>query len=305
MWIIILIVFLVIIIIGVVAATQDEQKTQERGEEMKQALVSIPDFTPSTKIVGVKNLYTFAIDNERQKVLFMLGTTPKQFGFEDIISVELIEDNQIISQKSTGRTIGGALIGGVVAGGVGAIVGGLSGSSKQENLHSSVKVKILLRNSSVPSIEIPCFDVSTMTLDGKPVKDIDVTYRQGKAQATRITDILTVIIDAVDRAIEAQKASAPSNNGSVAEEIAKLAVLKEKGILTEEEFAAQKAKLLGGEQAVNTPAPLKIELPQGNPLDDELRNLIVSGKKVEAYKLYKDSTGVDLTKAVEYVNSLI
>jgi hypothetical protein len=39
--------------------------------------------------------------------------------------------------------------------------------------------------------------------------------------------------------------AAASSGGSVADEIAKLAALRDKGLLTEAEFQAQKAKLLG------------------------------------------------------------
>lgn len=302
MWIVI-VVIVAFILIGVIAGTAESKKETERGEAMKEALVSIPDFTPTMKIAGAKNLFTFATDNEHQKILYMPGTNPQVYNYEDIISVELIEDNEIVSKKSTGRTIGGAVLGGVVAGGVGAIVGGLSGASKQHQLHSSVKVKILLRNNAVPSIELNCFDAKTMTIDGKPVTGEDMLYRQGICQAKRITDTLTVIIDAVDRAMTAQQRQAPVVMGSVAEEIAKLAALREKGILTEEEFSAQKSKLLAGEQPANPSGPLKLVLPK-DPLDDELKEIIATKGILKAIVRYKEMTGADLATAKAYVESL-
>ena len=50
-------------IIGITKAKEDEKRKKERGEEMKKRISSMPDFTPSTKIVGVDNLYTFMVDN--------------------------------------------------------------------------------------------------------------------------------------------------------------------------------------------------------------------------------------------------
>lgn len=41
-------------------------------------------------------------------------------------------------------------------------------------------------------------------------------------------------------------AAAPAGSGSTVEQLKELAALKEQGILTEQEFAAQKAKILGG-----------------------------------------------------------
>ena len=303
MWIFIAIIIVAGIIGGIATISSENKKTKERGDTMKQALINVPEFSPSMKFFGIKNLFTFATDNEHLKILYLTGTTPQMFNYEDIISVELIENDQVVSKKSTGRTIGGAIVGSVVAGGVGAVVGGLSGSSKQQNLHSSVKVKILLRNSAVPSIELICFDVKTMTPNGKPVKDDDMYYRQGINQARRIKDILTVIIDAVDKALSSQKQTS-ANGGSVAEEIAKLAVLKEKGILTDDEFLAQKSKLLSGEQSTPVNAPLILELPSGDPFDDELREIIASEGILKAIMKYKEVKGVDLVTAKDYVEAL-
>ena len=303
MWIVIAVIIVGGIIGGIATISSENKKTKERGDTMKLALINIPDFSPSMKIFGIKNLFIFATDNEHQKILYMVGETPQIYNYEDIISVEFIENNHLVSKKSTGRTIGGAIVGTVVAGGVGAIVGGLSGSSKQQNLHSSVIVKILLRNNTDPSIELTCFDAKSMTPDGKPVKDDDILYRQGLNQARRITDTLTVIIDAVDKATAAQKQNM-ANNGSVAEEIAKLAVLKEKGILTEEEFMTQKSKLLEGVAPAGAKVPLKLDLPSSNPFDDELREIIVREGMLKAIMKYKEVKGVDLVTAKEYVESL-
>ena len=175
MWIVIAVIIVGGIIGGIATISSENKKTKERGDAMKQALINIPDFSPSMKIFGIKNLFIFATDNEHQKILYMVGGTPQIYNYEDIISVEFIENNHLVSKKSTGRTIGGAIVGTVVAGGVGAIVGGLSGSSKQQNLHSSVIVKILLRNNTDPSIELTCFDAKSMTPDHCcPLKVVDV-----------------------------------------------------------------------------------------------------------------------------------
>lgn len=65
-------------------------------------------------------------------------------------------------------------------------------------------------------------------------------------EATGIKDIFSIILDIVDKNIAQQKAVPiiqQSNPTSVADELTKLARLKDAGILSEEEFNAQKAKL--------------------------------------------------------------
>ena len=62
-------------------------------------------------------------------------------------------------------------------------------------------------------------------------------YKPGLEKASKITDMVRIIIDEVER-------NTTTNNNSLQSSIAD-ALSKAKGILTEEEFAAQKTKLLG------------------------------------------------------------
>lgn len=67
-------------------------------------------------------------------------------------------------------------------------------------------------------------------------------------EVTGIKDIFAIIIDMVDKKVAQQKIAPvmqPVSSTSVADELTKLAKLKDAGILSEEEFNAQKAKLLG------------------------------------------------------------
>lgn len=131
------------------------------------------------------------------------------------------------------------------------------------------------------------------------------TYKEGLDHANRIVDRVSVIIDAVDRANNTAMAQGPS--GSTADELAKLAALKEKGILTEEEFAEQKKKLLGGLETSNPDSQKKrieISLPKADPIEEEIRNLVMNGQKLEAIKKYKEYTGCELRAALDYVESI-
>ncbi len=269
------------------------------------------DFTPTIKVIGVRNLYTFAVDNEREKILVMIGQYKRFVKFEDLISVELIEDDNVLMAKSTSRTIGGSIIGGALAGGAGMIVGGLSGSSRQVSLHSSVVVKLLIRSASNPSIEIACFDCKTMTIKRNPVKDGSTEehiYRKGMSDAKKIADTLNVIIDAVDRASNAKGPATPvAQPSSVADELLKLAQLKEQGILTDEEFNQQKSKLLNG-ASVSTAGQerKKVNISfEADPFDEQVLSIAASEGKLAAVKFVKDQKGIDLADAKNYVDNLV
>ncbi len=243
----IIIVFILLLGFGARLQEQENLLLNERTQKIETALSSVPNFKATTKILGYKSLYAFAIDDDQKKVFYTTDQEEQYvLSYEDIISVELLEDNQVLSEKSSMRTIGGAVVGGVLAGGAGAIVGGLSGNTKQKQLHSSVVVKLLVRNVTMPTLTISCFDCQTMTLAKKPIKDGDSEmeiYKTGLAHAKQIVDLLHVIIDFVDKK---QGAILPNQSTalSIAEELSKLALLKEQGILTEEEFNQQKTRLL-------------------------------------------------------------
>ena len=229
-----LVVWIIIfIIIAIIAISYEISNKNERATKLNSAIDSTINFTASTTIQGYDARYSFSIDQERRKVLIAFADYNEHktiIDFADIISVELLEDSNTTFSKSTMRTIGGGVVGGVLAGGVGAIVGGLSGDSKGKKKTSRISVKIRIRNQSTPSITIDCYkgEPIDMTSDSQSIKE-----------ARSIVDHVSVIIDMIDR-----ENAATSQTKSIADELEKLCSLKEKGILTEEEFQMQKSKLL-------------------------------------------------------------
>ena len=202
--------------------------------------------TVNTRAVGN---YLFIMD-DFFKVLVIAGESSHEvFNYTDIIEVSYEENGNQLYTKSAGRTVGGAIVGGVLMGGAGAVVGGLSGASKQNKEVKSIDIKILLRSTSRSSCVLHFKDIDRVL---KTKEDADrKMYETFTKNANEAKDILSVIIDNAKQIQVStpvaqplvQQVSSPSS--SVADELAKLAKLKADGILTEEEFQAQKAKLLG------------------------------------------------------------
>lgn len=158
-------------------------------------------FSFSKKILGIGNRYIFGIDENKKCLVYSTEHLIKSVPFKDIVSVEVIQDGKTIHKKSLTRTIGGAVIGGVVAGGAGSIIGGLSGSSKENNRISKILVKIVIRDISNPTLVIPCFDANLMTAERKPLSVDDFLCKTALSQANSIKDSVSVIIDMIDRGI--------------------------------------------------------------------------------------------------------
>lgn len=179
------------------------------------------------------------IDNTNKKVMFLSDVdetyNKKIISFKDIISVEIVENGTTIFSKSTTRTIGGALVGNALMGGAGAVVGGLSGNSKQKGKVKNISVKILVRDVNNPTITI-------VILKEREMDTTSNDYQSLRKFADEIKDVISVIIDVEDKS---EKSIARKIvNTDTTEELMKLAGLKEKGLLTDEEFAKMKARLL-------------------------------------------------------------
>ena len=192
--------------------------------------------------------YLFLMDDFFKVLVLVEPGHHEIINYSDIIEVSYEENGSQLYTKSAGRTIGGAIVGGVLMGGAGAVIGGLSGASKQNKEIKNMDIKILLRSTSRTSCVLHFKDVDRV-LKTKEEADRKLyeTYVQNANQAK---DVLSVIID------DAKQASAPiaqpitqsvvaPASSSVADELAKLAKLKADGILTDEEFRVQKSKLLG------------------------------------------------------------
>ncbi|MBP3773803.1 MAG: SHOCT domain-containing protein [Bacteroidaceae bacterium] len=187
-----------------------------------------------------------AIDGRRKKLLLYnfddLKPEYKVVRYSDLLSVSIVTDGVMVSEKSTARALGGALVGGALLGEAGAVVGGLSGSATHGQKIGRVAVKFLLRDVATPTFEI-------LFLNMMPVKPSAPDYykvERALKKAQEIKDMTSVVIDEVDRTERAGLGTPPSPQPSVsvADELTKLAGLKEQGILSEAEFAAQKTKLL-------------------------------------------------------------
>ena len=223
----------------------DKKKMREREEILDTNISKLHNNKSFIKIVGQKSRYAFLLDTVGRKIYYITTQKNIEVPFDKIISVEIIEDNSVLFSKSA--SVGGAILGGVLAGEAGMIVGGLSGETKKEKNVSKVTVKIKIRDYSAPSLLIECFN-SPELLGNKEIWSTHKVYLEEMHNAQIIADYVGIIIDEIgEKGKEASQKvvqRSSSENPSVADELAKLASLKEQGILTDEEFSTQKEKIL-------------------------------------------------------------
>ena len=212
-------------------------------EQLNSILKNNRNFNP-TKVVcsgeGDYDFCTFYVgaDDVNDKIYCFSGTSGLFFSYEDIVIAEIIVDGKVTETKKS-ASLGGTIVGGVVAGSIGAVIGGTNMATATSAEHVSIiKVHVLLRNSSANSFDIVCYD------GGGAIKTTSPLYKYAYANAQNAFDILRVAIDKVQ--MENTKSSkiemsAPKSN---IQELKELAVLKQQGLITDEEFAAMKAKVI-------------------------------------------------------------
>jgi hypothetical protein len=168
----------------------------------------------------------------------------RTFDFKDILESIIIEDGQDLTTTSRSSQVGRALVGAVLAGGVGAIIGGAGATQEHKTEVNSITLKIVVNDIKNPSFPIEFLTENTTT------KGSD-SYKFAMNNATRCHDTISVIIrqaDEIDNKVS-PKLSSDANPlkdevSSIANELEKLFSLKEKGVLSQEEFEIQKGKLL-------------------------------------------------------------
>lgn len=238
-----------IMLTGIIAAIVNGNAMQaERKEKRQKAnddLKELENFTPSKKLVDAWGL--IAVDDESEQIALKVNQGKIfLYPYSDIIRCEVIENGKTVFSKS--GMVGRAIVGGALAGGTGAVIGGLTAKSNEVKEFESVDFKILLRNSTIPVFTIRFFSASEETMGTKKTVNInDKTYgpklRTALHQLNNWKETIEVIIDKVNSKPEVATATAVSSS-SVADELSKLNELREKGILSADEFETQKKKIL-------------------------------------------------------------
>ena len=194
----------------------------------------------STPAVKAYNDYAFITDDVNEFVAIVTPTSMHLHRYSDIVSISYEENGNDMYNKS----LGGAVVGGLLFGGVGAIVGSNTAKAVKNKKIEMMSIKILLKSTSEPTILLEIYKAGKdrAVLETKNTAD-KIFYEGLMKEVTGIKDIFSIIIDIVDKssAIQSQKAS---SSNSIADELTKLVQLRDAGVLTEEEFQAQKAKLL-------------------------------------------------------------
>lgn len=219
----------------------------EKGSLVKDLIVSnfsADNYVCNFQNYNIINFFSHCVMTDSSKkelaiIIFKNDTILlKRISFSSIISVEQIQNGSTIYQKSLPGTIGRALVGGVLAGGAGAIVGSSTTKQKGSNKCTSLITKIRFSDVVNPSYDIVWYN-------GKGLENMENLDLYTAAQKS--LDIIKAIIANNEAEIQQQtniNEGTKTSTINVADEISKLHKLMTDGIITNEEFEAQKNKIL-------------------------------------------------------------
>lgn len=194
------------------------------------------EFTKGKLSLKAYNDYAFITDDVNGYVFIVTSSKTHFLLYSDVVSIAYEENGSDVYNKS----LGGAVVGGLLFGGVGAIVGGSTAKATQNKEVSEMAIKILKRDTNDPNIRLMIYSGPVLKTKETLAK---TTYGELMKEVAGIKDIFAVIID-LGEAKKQEVSNANHTAGSIADELTKLAKLKEQGILTDEEFDVQKSKLL-------------------------------------------------------------
>lgn len=235
-------IFIGAIVIGVIVAVYQSNNHIKTIEQISKDLNDIDGFNPSNIYVPHDGKSAIAIGDNDKQICFVNNESsfsPTLVSYRDLLSVEIIEDGESITKTSRSSQIGGALLGTVLLGGVGTIIGGLSGNKTTTDKVSSLVLRIVINDTKNPDRYI--------TFLNSESKKSDYGYKIAIENIRKWQSSVNVLIRKADIEDEKNKessAAAQIYKPSNISDLEKLAELRDKGILTDEEFQSEKMKIL-------------------------------------------------------------
>jgi hypothetical protein len=240
-------VLLFVVFIGIVIILNSLTLSSKKNAIQKR-LESLEDFQTTQQVMSLDGSTGIAIDESRKKVCLLVvpeaGVISRVFSYKDLLSSEIHEDGIMLTKTNRMSQLGSALIGGLVFGPLGTVIGGVTGSTRATNKVRGLELRITVNDTQNP------FHVIKFNF-GIAVSQQNMLYKESLEQAQHWHNLIAVLIRRADEddqpaiLVNPPVQEMPRQlSGSLADELRKLADLRDAGVLTADEFVAQKMLLL-------------------------------------------------------------
>jgi len=235
--------FLIALLIPLGIGVANMISVSENKKKLEIETSSIRDFSRTFYFIGSDGKSAIAIDQSQKNIcltdLQHDIVSNRIFSYRDLLSVEILQDGSSVTKTSRTSQAGGALVGGLIFGGVGAVVGALSGTKTTRGKVSRVDLQIVINDPQSP--------VFTVNFQNTEVAQNSSVHKAALSNAREWMGRINIWIRLADKE-DQPKVFELVSAGGVADELRKLADLKEGGVITGDEFELQKQKILSGNQ---------------------------------------------------------
>ncbi len=224
--VLIFVCFMVLVFFVAAKSAKEQKRAKERIKRLKS------DYQPDEFYLSVADGSLIGLNFDSRMILLGTRKAESSYSFSQIVTVEVLENGTTINQTNRGSQMLGAAVGGLMFGGVGAVVGGLSGSSRSNTRTTDIQLKVVIDDRLRPS-HLVCF------LKSKDKKGLKVDDSELKAAQEAVSRFHAHLLAAMRQ--DYPKKQEPAQ----LDDLQKIWEMKQQGILTEQEFAQQKELLLG------------------------------------------------------------
>ena len=169
-------------------------KYDEQYKNLNNILSKIP-YTKKFKSTQDKNIITF---NEEDKSIYIVkkdndNCIVDRINHEDILQVEIVQDEESITQSSRGSQLAGTIVGSLALGGTGAVIGGLSGKKNHHTKVSNIGLQFVVNDTSNP-VRIILFYEYLL-----PIKTNEDKYKDSYSNVNEWFKLVEVLIHQADK----------------------------------------------------------------------------------------------------------
>ena len=221
------------------------------GNKKKKVLAAlnfIAGFSQAQHLIGT-NGHAIALDSTRNRfcVIDLNTTTYRVYQAADLQSVEVFEDSKILTRhRKDGRGGRALATAGFLVGDAGSMLAGVAGAKAAK---SKDQVHELTLRIELGDPKRPIYDVQLFKSASSPLKMGSALHGALSSDARTWASLLTALIRSAetDETATAAPQAVPQATlpRSVVDELAQLANLHSSGHLTDDEFTAMKARIIG------------------------------------------------------------
>lgn len=189
-----------------------------------------------------------AVDRSERRLAVGPLADPVEVPWSDICGVEIERNGEALTITNRGSQIMGGAVGALLLGPMGLLLGGLTGSKRNEQRVNDLSLKVLIDDQHSPVHRVQFF-----TQSGKGAKPDSAILQEPAKQIEKFHALLTNAIRTTDNERLEGREGPQIEARSAEERIGDLWKLKQSGALSDEEFASAKGRVLAADQSTLLP----------------------------------------------------